>query len=167
MAVSVAAIATFLIIRATQENAIPTTGTIEVDSVPSGAEVLYDGTELAGETPLTIDNVPLGTRHEITFQLADYKPKVESVDLPKTTGKAKIVGFLQPITGRLVVSSKPSKADILLNGEPRGTTPRTIPDLDMKSTKTIEIRLKGYQPFKQILKWPPDGNLEINATLLK
>ena len=37
----------------------------------------------------------------------------------------------------------------------------------MKSTKTIEIRLKGYQPFKQILKWPPDGNLEINATLLK
>jgi len=167
LAISVAAIATFLIIRATRENVTPTTGSITVESIPSGAEVSYDGTKLIGVTPMTIDDVPLGTRHDIKVDLAEHESYTEPVDLPKTLGQAKIVAILKPITGKLFVDSKPDKADILINGEPRGTTPRKIVDLDMKSAKTLEVRLKGYQPFQVKLVWPADGNLTVNATLTK
>ena len=64
MAVSAAAGVTFFIIKATRDKP-PAVGSIRVDSVPAGAEVTFDGTRLAGVTPMTIDHVPVGTRHEV------------------------------------------------------------------------------------------------------
>jgi serine/threonine protein kinase len=168
LAISVAAIATFLIIRATRESPGSSTGSIVVESVPTGAEVFYDGTRLAGVTPITIDEVPIGSRHEIKVVLPGHAVYEETVDVLKGTGGlAKVSATLKSITGRLRIISKPDKADILINGEIKGITPKTVTDLDMKSTKTVEIRLKGYQPYIKELKWPQDGAIDINANLTK
>jgi serine/threonine protein kinase len=168
LAISVAAIATFLIIRATRETPGTTNGSIIVESSPAGAEVFYDGTRLAGVTPLTIDEVPIGSRHEIKVVLKGHAVYEQTVDVLKATGgTAKVSALLKTITGRLRIVSKPEKADILINGEIKGVTPKTVTDLDMSSTKTVEIRLKGYQPYIQELKWPQDGTIDINATLKK
>ncbi len=166
LAVSVAAIATFLIIRMTREGTSSTHGSIIVDSVPPGADVLYDNTKV-GVTPLTIDEVPLAARHSIKLVLPRYAVHEETVDIPKATGQSKLTVILKQITGKLVVDSKPEKADILVNGEPKGQTPKIVVDLDMASAKTVEIRLKGYQPHIQELKWPQDGKIDLNVTLRK
>jgi serine/threonine protein kinase len=165
IAISVAAIATFLVIRMTREGAEVTSGSIIVESLPTGADVLYDGTKV-GVTPITIDEVPL-VRHEIKVVLPRHAVYEEDVDIPKATGQTKVMAILKQINGRIVVDSKPDKADILIDGVPKGQTPKTIVDLDMASAKTVEIRLKGYQPHIQELKWPQDGKIDINVSLKK
>jgi hypothetical protein len=147
----------------TREGSSSTSGSIIVESIPAGADVLYDGTKV-GVTPITIDEVPL-VRHEIKVVLPRHAVYEEAVDIPKSTGQAKVTAILKHITGRVVVDSKPDKADILIDGVPKGQTPKTIVDLDMASAKSLEIRLKGFQPHIQELKWPQDGKIDINVNL--
>jgi serine/threonine protein kinase len=169
IAVSVAALATFLIIRVSRETPAPTMGSIIVESTPPGAEVTYDGTRLAGETSATktytIDDIPLGSRHEIKVQLAGHRPHVETVDIPKTGAAVRVQALLEPVTGKLVVNSRPGGADLLINGQRRGVTPTTINDVDMNSAKKLELRLKDYQPHLQDLTWPADGKIDLDITL--
>jgi hypothetical protein len=164
VAVSVAAIATFFIIRSTREGP-PTLGSILVESVPPGAEVYYDNTRLAGTTPFTIDDVPLGTRHDIKVELPRHKPYLETVDIPKSGGEHKVMALLKPVTGKLVVNSRPGGAEIRINDQLRGRTPTTINDVDMGSARKLELRLKDYQPFVQDLTWPDNGQIDLDIPL--
>jgi hypothetical protein len=165
LAVSAAAGVTFFIIKATRESETPTVGSIHIESVPPGAEVLYDGTRLAGITPMTVDSVPVGTRHEIKVQLAHHKELAQMVDVPRTGGEQSITAVMQPITGKLIVNTIPGGADIYIDGQPRGRTPTTLNDIDMGSAKTVELRLKDYRPYVQDLAWPADGVITIDRKL--
>ena len=165
LAISVAAGVTFFIIKSTRESATPTVGSIHIESVPSGAEVLYDGTRLAGTTPMTVDSVPVGTRHEIQVELARHKPHTETVDVPKTGGEQSITAVMVPVTGKLVINTIPGGADIYIDGQPRGRTPTTINDIDMAAAKRLEIRLKDYRPYVQDLVWPANGEISIDHKL--
>ena len=164
LAVSVAAVVTFLIIRSMRDSA-PVVATVHVESVPSGADVLFDGTRLVEKTPLNIDGAKVGSRHTIRIELARHSAFEDSVDIPKAGGEVAVTAMLKPITGKILVDSVPSNAEVHINGQLRGRTPTTIPDLDMASARKLEIRLKGYQPFVQDLVWPADGKIQIIAKL--
>ena len=164
LAISVASGVTFLIIRSTRETA-PTVGSIFVESVPAGAEVTYDGTRLADKTPLTIKNVPIGTRHEVKVELARHKPYTDTVDIPKTGTEVPVMALLKPVTGKLVINSQPGGAEVWINGQNRGRTPTTINDVDLQSARRIELRLKDYQPYQHDLEWPSNGQITIDAKL--
>ena len=166
LAVSVAAGVTFFIIKSTRDMA-PSSATIRVESVPAGAEVSYDGTKLAGITPMSIDQVPLGTRHEIKVELARHKPYVENVDISKNGGEVEVTATMKPITGKLVVVTQPDGAEIRIDGQLRGRAPTTINDIDMATAKTLELRLKDYQPYIQPLEWPANGEIDIDKKLQK
>jgi hypothetical protein len=163
LAVSVAAGVTFLIIRSTRDST-PSTGSVHLESVPSGAEVLFDGTRLTDRTPLTIDGAPVGTRHTIRIELTGYEGIDETVDIPKTGREVSVLKTLRPVTGKIIVESAPEGAEIRINGELRGRTPMTITGVDMTSAKVLELRLKDYQPFRKELAWK-DGRIDINAAL--
>jgi serine/threonine protein kinase len=164
MAISVAAGVTFFIIKATRDNP-PEVGTIRVESVPPGAEVTFDNTRLVGATPMSIDSVPIGTRHEVKVELARHKPHIETVDIPKQGGEVSVKAFLTPITGKLRVVTQPDGAEIRIDGQLRGRAPMTITDIDMSSAKTLELRLKDYQSYIEALHWPPNGEININQKL--
>jgi hypothetical protein len=164
VAVSVAAGATFLIIRTTRATS-PTTGSIHIESVPAGAEVVYDGNRLVDRTPLTITDIPIGTRHELRVELALHKPYVDNIDIPKSGGEVPVMALLKPVTGKIVVNSQPGGAEIHINDQLRGRTPTTLNDIDMKSATKIEIRLKDYQPHVQDLVWPPTGQIDLDIKL--
>jgi hypothetical protein len=166
LAVSVAAAVTFFVIRSTKDMA-PTFGTIKVESVPLGAEVSYDGTKLAGVTPMTIDKVPLGTRHEIKVELARHKAFVDSVDIPKDGGDVQVNALMKPITGKLVVNTTPANAEIWIDNQLRGRAPTTLSDIDMATAKVVELKLKDYQPYTQKLEWPANGEIDIDRKLQK
>lgn len=164
VAISVAAAATFLIIRSTRETA-PTVGTIRVESIPSGAEVVFDDVRLAGTTPLNIPSVPVNTRHTIKVELKRHERYTETVDIPPRGGEMTIKAVLNPMTGKLIIISQPEGAEIWINGEVRGRTPTTIKGIDMSSAKKLELRLKDYQPYIQDLVWPDNGSIQIDAKL--
>jgi hypothetical protein len=63
------------------------------------------------------------------------------------------------------VVTQPEGAEIRIDGQLRGRSSMTITDIDMSSAKTLEIRLKDYQPFIQELQWPANGEININQKL--
>ncbi|MGE0870538.1 MAG: serine/threonine-protein kinase [Kofleriaceae bacterium] len=163
VAVSIAAGATFFIIRAIRDR--QAIGSIHVESDPRGAAVSYDGTTFTKRTPLTIEGVPVGTRHEITVELPRHTPHVATVDIPGGGGEVSIVAKLEPISGKLIVNSQPGGAEIWIDGRFRGRTPTTISDVDMNAARHIELRLANHQLWARDLAWPDDGRIEIDAKL--
>ena len=166
VAVSVAATSTFLVIRTTSDPE-PTTGSVHIESVPPGADVYFNNTRLSDKTPLTVEGVPIGTSHDIRVELARHQPYAAMVDIPKTGGEVPVMALMKPITGKIVVDSQPSGAEVWVDGQNRGRTPKTITDIDMSSAKKIEIRLKDYQPFVTTLDWPSNGVISLNPKLLR
>ena len=166
IAVSLAAGVTFFIIKSTRDTT-PTVGSIRVESTPSGAEVVFDGTRLAGSTPMSVDSVPVGTRHEIKIELARHQSYVETVDVPKDGREIQVKAFLQALTGKIIVISHPDGAEIRIDGRLYGRAPMTIAGLEMGSSKVLELRLKDYQPYIKNLEWSPKGEISIDATLAR
>ena len=160
LAISVAAGVTFLIIRSTQDTA-PTTGSVHLVSVPSGAEVSFDGTRLTEHTPLTVDQVPVGTRHKITISLPHYQAHSEEVDIPKTGQQVSVTAQLSSVSGKLAVNTIPGGAEIWINGQMRGITPTTLTGIDIDSTASIELRHKEFPPHQVLLKWDPEGRASV------
>jgi len=165
LAVSVAAGVTFLIIRSTRDST-PAVGSIHIESDPPGAEVIFDKQRLIDKTPLTIDGAPAGTRHTIRLELSHFQPVEETVDIPKTGGRISVVKLLSRMLGKIIIDSDPPNAEIRINGQLRGITPRTITDVDMDNVSRIELRLKDYQPIIQDLTWR-DGKATVNAKFEK
>jgi hypothetical protein len=164
IAVPVAAATTYFIIKASRETT-PITGSIHIESTPSGAEVSYDGTRLAGATPMTIDAVPVGTRHEIKIELPRHSAYVETVDIPRLGGEVSVTADLHSIRGKLVVNTVPGGADVYIDGQLRGHTPTTITDIDMDVARRLQLRLKGYHDVEQDLVWPANGEIDIDRRL--
>jgi hypothetical protein len=166
LAVSVAAAVTFLIIRSMRDSA-PQVGSVYINSVPAGADVLFEGTRLRDKTPLTIDKVPIGTHPTIRIELSHYGPYEEVLEIPRSGAEVSVMAHLKAITGKIIIDSVPPGAEIHINGRMRGRTPTTISDVDMDSAKMLELRLKDYQLFVQDLVWPADGRIQINAKLVR
>jgi hypothetical protein len=164
IAVSVAAGTTFFIIRATRETA-PPTGSVHIESVPPGGEVIFNGSRLTDKTPLTVEGIPPGTRHEIRVEMPRHQPHVETVDIPKTGGEMSVTAVMKPMTGKIVLNSQPGEAEIWINGQLRGRTPTTLNDIDIGAAKKLELRLKGYQPFVTDLAWPSNGQITLDVKL--
>ena len=164
ISVAVAAGGTLLVLRSQRETA-PTRGSIVVESTPAGAQVTVDGERVPGVTPLTVPDLPVGSSHKIVLALPRYRPYTEEVIVPKRGGDVQIKAVLGVVTGKLSINSQPGGADIVINGQVRGRTPTTLPDLDMTAVRKLELRLKDHQPFIQDLSWPDDGQLQIDAKL--
>ncbi|HEX3475119.1 MAG TPA: PEGA domain-containing protein, partial [Kofleriaceae bacterium] len=156
IAVSVAAGVTFLVIRLSRD-ATPTTGSVHVVSVPTGADVWFDGTLMGDRTPLTIEPVPIGTRHKIEVSLRHYQRYTEEVSIPKAGGTVQMLAQLTSLTGKIAINTTPGGAQIWINGQPRGMTPTTLSGIDIDSTPSIELMHKDFGKYLVPLKWDAAG----------
>jgi len=162
--IAVAISATFFIMRLGREIE-PITGSVHIKSMPPGCEVYFNGTRLTDKTPLTVVGVPIGTRHEIRVEMPHHKPYSETIDIPKSGGEVAVTAMMALAIGQIIVFSKPSGADIVINGQFRGVTPTMLTDVDIVTATKLELKLKGYQPFVTDLQWPSNGQLILNETL--
>jgi hypothetical protein len=101
-------------------------GTVRVDSKPVGAQVKIDG-QPKGATPLSVQ-VSSGA-HVMELSIGG-EPRV----IPITVNSGETLGqYVElagaPATGRLGLTSLPSGASILIDGQPRGVTPVELSDL--------------------------------------
>jgi len=145
----------------------PTTGTIRIESSPSGAKVELDGQTFLGpiaKTTATIPNLDPG-RHTVKLSLDgyyDWGPKEVDVTAGETTPVhatmiPKPTPPPPPTTGAISVQSSPSGATIGLESEdgpfvgPTITTPHTFTDLE-PGMYTITLSLDGYYDWKTDVK---------------
>jgi formylglycine-generating enzyme required for sulfatase activity len=116
-------------------------GLLKLGSTPAAA-ITVDG-QPAGSTPLSALALPAG-RHRIEFSAPRHQPLAREIDIE---GR----GLTQELTVELVqawapvaVSSAPAGAQVLLAGQPLGTTPATL-ELGAGAAE-LEFRLPGHKP---------------------
>ncbi len=111
-------------------------GRIQVSSDPSGAHLALEG-EPAGIAPCTIE-VGAGEPAHVTAALEGYLPVASVV----TVASGELIPWavhLRP-AGTLDVSSDPPAATVLVDGQPVGRTPRSVP-VEANTRHQIEVVL--------------------------
>ena len=131
-------------------------GSIFITSQPSGADIILDGKFLNEQSSILLKNIAVG-RHTVILQKGDFERQYSfSVQANKITSldlKLKIR------SAQLLVSSKPFKADVFLDGKNIGTTP-----LQTKTTvgnHEVKLQLPGYIPQTRIIELNSNKHKEI------
>ena len=146
----------------------PKTKTIEVVSIPAGATVTIDGREVEGKTPLSHSGVAVGTSYLIGVTYPGHKPWSSETEVSTQGGTTvKVIARLEAQLVKLKLSSEPSGAQVLLNGSPVGQTPLELDELDPRTTKYVELRLRGYRPIREDLEWGDDTEKTLSFKLQK
>jgi serine/threonine protein kinase len=145
----------------------PATGRIMVKSIPSGADVYFDGQRLADLTPTEIDRVEPGIEHQLevkhpafpawrkTVSLTDTtRPlEIEAVLNPQAVQKARLAG--KPIIaglegkalGAVQIVSDPPGARIYLDGVLTGRkTPALLKNLSAEQDHVVMLELEKFAP---------------------
>jgi len=143
------------------------TGSLEVASVPTGVKVLLDGNPV-GETPLTVDDVPVG-KHALTFVTASGTVrKVVRVEADKT------LALDVPVYAGWVAVFAPIPLDIAEKGRAIGTTEQgRIMLAPGRHSLTLSNQELGYRTEQTVDIEPgeeraitvqPTGVVSLNAT---
>lgn len=112
----------------------PAAGTLVVQSSPAGVDVYIDGVH-HGVTPAEL-SLPAGS-HILELRGRGV-PRVIPLQVPAGGQLSQYLEFADtPRTGMLVVHSQPPGARVLVDGEPRGTTPITIEGLKPGSREVV------------------------------
>ena len=136
-------------------------GTLVLNSEPEGAEVLLDGKEI-GRTPLK-ESVEEG-RHSIELRKTGYNPVVQTVQI-KSSSVVKIPRItLEYKKGSISISSAPSGARIIVNGQSYGDTPFKLSDLK-PGNYAIKLEKEGFDPAERMVNLPPGEHLDLKLNL--
>ncbi|MEO7134861.1 MAG: PEGA domain-containing protein, partial [Vicinamibacterales bacterium] len=141
-------------------------GRLLVRSTPSGASVSVDGVE-KGVTPLALRELANGAIN-VTVTRRGYIPETRkvvitsarparSLDLrlaaeavapprPSTPATIGRPAAAATSTGSLIIDSRPTGAEVTINGKPRGNTPLTVNDLP-PGDYSILMAMPGYRNF--------------------
>lgn len=123
-----------------EEKMVAASGSIEISSEPSGAEVTVNGI-VRGVTPLCVKEVPRG-RATVKFHLDGFADEVR--ELAINAGVVQNLPIvMKGLPGTLHLSSVPDGARIYVNNEAKGKTPLSIPGLK-PGMYSVRAELEGY-----------------------
>src|SRR5947199_778983 len=117
---------------------------LKISSTPDGAKVELDGwSEPKWVTPFTASNVAAG-KHNVVVTRPGYMQEERDVEV--AAGKTLAVDIaLNPVPPKVVVSSTPQGANIVIDGKDIGkTTPSEITSLQ-KGPHTVLLRKQGFK----------------------
>ncbi len=112
----------------------PARGRLLVRSEPAGARIVIGG-RARGTTPAAIRDLPFGT-YNVAVSRQGYQSQVRRVTVSRAVPSREITLSLRPATpagdrgtGAIYVDSRPTGAQVSLDGRILGTTPMRIPEL--------------------------------------
>lgn len=145
--------------RPGMNNSSSMTKTINFTSTPSNADIYIDG-KLMGKTPATIELAYGNHRFNVTN---GAKKNTQEIEINNETSNSIYFGLFDCYSEK-TISSNPSGATVLVNGEEKGMTPLIYTMLNKEDE--IVINQKGYQPYKGSISCDSKG-LSANLTLDK
>jgi serine/threonine protein kinase len=136
-------------------------GAIELTSRPSGAVVALDGA-IAGKTPYLRSNMPAG-RYQLQMRLDGYKDFSKMISIGRGQKRA-VSETLLPV-GSLRITSQPGGASVFVDGRSVGTTPVTIPDLEIGRHRIVMSK-ESYGDYSATVDVKHRQTLHVKATLV-
>ena len=136
-------------------------GELAVQSRPPGARVIVDGKE-RGVTPTTV-RLPAGA-HVLEVQVGKAEPRVIPLTIATGVQTSQYIELRDvAVTGSLSIKSDPSGARITIDGQPRGTTPATIPNLTA-GDHAVVLELAGRKA-SQAVKIEPGTTAQLTIPM--
>jgi formylglycine-generating enzyme required for sulfatase activity/serine/threonine protein kinase len=137
-------------------------GDLKVISNPDGADVFIDEVK-KGVTPITLKDLPKGNRKVMIkkegFDL--WQGTVEIIPLKKADLSADLI----TIYGGVDISSKPSEADVYIDGNKIGKTPLVLEKV-IKGKQNIEVRKQGFNAWKNTIEIKAAETAKVEVDLL-
>jgi hypothetical protein len=118
-------------------------GRIFVQSDPPGASITVNSS-FAGLTPLELSLEPEKV-HRVTFFKNGYESSIQTVRT-EPNQSVEIFATLSPIMSKVLILAEPADAEVYVDNTYRGQANQEI-EL-MAATQEIEIRKKGFIPYK-------------------
>ncbi len=126
----------------------PPPPSLEITSIPSGAEVALDGTRVGLVTPVVVPRgIELGRTYRVSVMLDGYEAVL--VDVTPTEPLTRREVALRPRLSRLRIETEPPGATVFARGAPRGPAPISIDGLRMGEVIEVRVEAPGYQPLTQ------------------
>ena len=123
-------------------------GRLRITSVPSGANIWLNG-KLVGGTPFEDNEIKTST-YNLVIRLAGYQDFIGSLNV-REGELTPLMANLTPLLGMIEVTSEPSGATILLDGQNVGTTPAKIQKVK-PGTREIVLQKTGFANFTTSVK---------------
>ncbi len=139
----------------------PAWAEVSISSAPSGAQILVDG-EAMGTTPATLEL--LEGERQLILQKADFADLHSDLTIVAGEPLALDSLALQPAAGRLELSSRPSGANVTLDGEFQGQTPLTL-ELTPARSHQVAVFKPGYRRHSDSLQLAAGEVLAQDITL--
>ena len=134
-------------------------GSLVLDSLPTGATVRLGQTVL-GRTPLSVPQLPPG-ECALILDYPNWTPLKTKVVI---TDKSEAKETVRLPHGRLVVTSAPTGATVLLGKRSLGQTPLTI-ERFQAGTRTLTLQLKNFPPLEVPVSVEDQGEQSIRGVM--
>ena len=148
-------------------------------STPSGAEVFLNG-ERRGVSPVAVRDLPLGA-YTVRVVRPGFEPSQQRVVLETgrparalevvlaragapATAAAAAASASTATTGSLLIESRPSGAQALVDGVDVGRTPVTVPAAAV-GARAVRIQLPGYLIISTTTRVEPGARVRVAVTL--
>jgi hypothetical protein len=139
----------------------PAWANIAISSVPIGATVFVDGVPV-GQTPSMVEI--LQGEHQVELQLNRYRSWQQTLSV-----RAGVHQNLEPVTllpadGILALSSRPSGANVTVDGEFQGQTPLDL-SLEPEGEHRVAVFKPGYSRATRTVSLEPEEERALQVTL--
>ncbi len=139
---------------------------LDLRSTPPGAQVVINGKRYTDLTPFSIQ-VPIDEEYRIHFSLEGYQPFAVTVDVEEGAPVVvnPILSALTAKTGAIHVITKPTGAQIFLDGELLGESPLVLDSVAIGKSRKLVLKLKDHKPLAMDVDIASDAPLKIVETL--
>ncbi len=142
----------------------PFTGKLSITSDPEGAEVVLNGEQVVGFTPLQQAKIPIG-EHTYELRMANYEPIASEIAIEPDRIYSKS-HILTPLKAELKVRSRPSGAEIRLNEELQEARTPAVFTL-LPDTYAVSVYADGYISGEVVVELAPNSSVSKDITLEK
>lgn len=140
---------------------IPRTGTLLLESTPSGAEVYLEG-RLQGRTPLRL-TLEEGT-YRVELRLPGYEPYGATVRVERGR-ETSLAASLRPLrTGELFLEARPEGAEVLVDGRLVGRAPLRL-SLEA-GLHEVRVQAPGYAEYRAQVEVRPGESVRLFVELI-
>lgn len=155
---------------AAADAAAPAGGWLLIRTTPPGAAVTINGQD-HGRTPLALGDMPFDT-YRVEVGLEGFQSVTRELELaPDATVASAAIELPraaapppEPVAGGIAVTSRPSGARVLLDGQEVGVTPTVISDV-AAGAHDLRIELDGYRPWLASVDVPAADQVRVGASL--